>query len=308
MALRSLLIKSNGNTDHASIDLSNQFESRSFMRTALAWRGSITPRIMPRVFYAGVYSFWVVWLLSYFPSFVFSMTPFEYSGIVLGLVLVARVNAGLERWWEARKIWGSIVNQSRNLATIIYQYAPEKSVLKDTLLHWVALWPHTMREQLRGERELNNAHKLIQFEEVTKVAEAKHMPMFVSARIASLLQDMRKEGFDDFAFHRAERERSLLIDAIGACERIKNTPIPLVLAIKTRRFIFLFLLLLPVALRSDLGWLTPFVMCLTAYPLFSLDEIGVELQNPFAKTNLSHLPLDTICKTIEGNVLELKKF
>lgn len=80
---------------------------------------------------------------------------------------------------------------------------------------------------------------------------------------------------------------------------------PFVLAIKTRRFILLFLLLLPLALIERVDWLTPLVVALAAYPLFSLDEIGAELQNPFSPRNLSHLPLVGICNTIEGNVLSL---
>ena len=97
------------------------------------------------------------------------------------------------------------------------------------------------------------------------------------------------------------------MDAIGACERIRNTRMPLVLAIKTRRFIFLFLLLLPFALIDRAGFFTPLVVALVAYPLFSLDEIGAELQNPFSQRNLSHLPLETICRNIAGNVMGLRE-
>jgi putative membrane protein len=78
---------------------------------------------------------------------------------------------------------------------------------------------------------------------------------------------------------------------------------PVVFAIKARRFILVFLVLLPMALVERIGWGTPFVTGLVAYALFSLDQIGVELQNPFTKKNLSHLPLDEICETIESNVL-----
>ena len=131
--------------------------------------------------------------------------------------------------------------------------------------------------------------------------------MFVGAKVASIIKEMRKHGLDDFSFGRAERERSLLIDAIGACERIKTTPIPFVLAIKTRRFITLFLALLPFALIPEVGLITPLIVMLTSYPLFSLDQIGSELQNPFARENLSHLPIETICGKIEAQILSLDK-
>lgn len=244
--------------------------------------------------------------LKLFPQFSISITPFEYSGAVLGLLLVLRVNAGLDRWWEARKIWGSIVNQSRNLAIIGYEYTPVRDEVTETFLRWVAVWPHVMRESLRREKALVETEKLLGAVEADRIRSAQHMPIYVGARIARLLADLRSRGLDDFSFHRAERERSILIDDIGACERIRNTPIPLVLAIKTRRFIFLFLLLLPLALMERTDWLTPLVVALASYPLFSLDEIGAELQNPFSPRNLSHLPLNAICATIEDNVLSLE--
>jgi len=286
--------------------LTNQGEAKNFLRTALAWTGSVTPRVLPRVLAAAAYALAIAYISKLVPDFSIEITPFEYSGAVLGLLLVLRVNAGMDRWWEARKIWGSIVNQSRNLAIIGYEYSPKKDELTSQFLRWVAAWPHVMRESLRKETKLLETEKLLGAQDAQKVRMAQHMPTYVGAKVARLLSELRKQGLDDFAFQRAERERAILIDDIGACERIRNTPIPFVLAIKTRRFILLFLLLLPLALIHRLDWLTPLVVALAAYPLFSLDEIGAELQNPFSPRNLSHLPLVGICNTIEGNVLSLE--
>lgn len=284
----------------------NQGEAKNFLRTALAWTGSVTPRVLPRVIVTAVYSLVIVFLSRLFPQFSIEITPFEYSGAVLGLLLVLRVNAGMDRWWEARKIWGSIVNQSRNLAIIGYEYTPRKGEVTSQFLRWVAAWPHIMRESLRRETNLSEPEQLLGAEETQRIRSAQHMPTYVGAKLARLISELRKLGLDDFSFQRAERERAILIDDIGACERIRGTPMPFVLAIKTRRFILLFLLLLPLALIERLEWLTPLVVALVAYPLFSLDEIGAELQNPFSPRNLSHLPLVPICNTIEANVLSLE--
>lgn len=285
--------------------LTNRSEEKNFLKTALAWRGSISPRVLPRVAAAALYSTINLLIIVIFPDFLVPISPFEYSGAVLGLLLVLRVNSGLDRWWEARKIWGSIVNQSRNLATIAYEYTQDKNPSDKEFLKWVAAWPHVMRETLRRETALKEAERLLGMEEAEKIRNSQHMPTYIGQRIARMLMQMRSRGLDDFAFQRAERERAMLIDAIGACERILNTPIPLVLAIKTRRFILLFLLLLPLALIERTGWLTPLVVALASYPLFSLDEIGAELQNPFSPRNLSHLPLSPICANIEANVLAI---
>lgn len=286
-------------------EFTNQGEPKHFMKTALSWSGSVTPRVLPRVVVAALYSLAVVYLAKLFPQFSIPITPFEYSGAVLGLLLVLRVNQGIDRWWEARKIWGSIVNQSRNLAIIGYEYTPKGETGRQ-FLRWVAAWPHVMRESLRKETALLETERLLGLEEANRIRSAGHMPTYVGARLAKWLMQLRTLGLDDFAFQRAERERAILIDDIGACERIRNTPMPYVLAVKTRRFIFLFLLLLPLALIERAEWLTPLVVALASYPLFSLDEIGAELQNPFSPRNLSHLPLTGICNTIEANVLGLE--
>lgn len=286
-------------------DLTNKGESKSFLKTALAIKGSASPAITRRVVFTAFFSLACSFLFHHYPQVAIPITPFEYSGAVLSLFLLLRINSGLDRWWEARKIWGSIVNQSRNLAIIGYEYSSANQALSKTYLSWVAAWPHVMRESLRGEKNLSEVEELLGKEETNKIRNSQHMPTYVGAKIAEFLTMLRTRGLDNFAFQRAERERALLIDGIGACERIRNTPIPLAIAIIVRRFILLFLLLLPLGLVDRVVWLTPLVVALAAYPLFTLDEIGAELQNPFSPRNLSHLPLKNICLNIQANVLSL---
>lgn len=188
------------------------------------------------------------------------------------------------------------------MAIIGCKYSSQNTELSKRFLNWVAAWPHVMRESLRNQRELFEVAELLGNQPTDKIKASQHMPTYVGAKIAELIAELRKNGLDDFAFQRAERERALLIDAIGACERIRNTPIPFSIAIIVRRFILLFLLLLPLGLVDRVVWLTPVVVALAAYPLFYLDELGAELQNPFSPRNLSHLPLKSICLTIQSDL------
>jgi putative membrane protein len=131
--------------------------------------------------------------------------------------------------------------------------------------------------------------------------------MFVTGKIAALLQQARiQHKLSMFVFLECEEQRATLIDHIGSCERILKTPMPTVYAIKTRRFIFTYLLLLPFSLVNIIGLMSPLVVFLVTYPLLSLDRIGIELQKPFFKRSLSHLPLDTICDTIKQNSIALR--
>lgn len=282
-------------------------ERRCFWREALTVQGSVTPLVLGRVVAFGVLGLvaWLGYSAIGWDSFI-TLTPFEFVGVALGLLLVLRTNSGYDRWYEARKLWGGIVNQSRNLAILGLTFGPQREAWRQEFATWVAVFPHVVRHSLRGERDLSGIAELLSEEELAHVAAAEHMPMYVAARISRLLRSALESGeIDRFAFHRAEAERCALIDHLGACERILKTPLAAAFSIETRRFLFIYLALLPLALVKVVGPLTPLVIMMVAYPCLSLEQIGFDLQNPFSKSRLSHLPLDEISLAIEHNVLAL---
>ncbi len=286
---------------------------QGFWREACAIQGSVTPHVLPLVAGFGAIAA-VICGIAWFAEIRWQLrislavAPYEIAGAVLGLLLVLRSNAGYERWWEARRLWGGIVNQSRNRAISAMCYGPNDAGWRSRFVKWVAVFPHIARVSLRGESTPAEIASLIGSDEAISVANANHRPSCVALRLGKLLQEACGQlGMDRFAFLQLDRERAQLIDHIGACERILKTPLPLVYAIKVRRFIVLFLVTLPFSLlhRVENDWLVPLVTMLVAYPLVSLDQIGVELQNPFATSQLSHLPLTDISSTIEQNVIGL---
>ncbi|MGR9117205.1 MAG: bestrophin family protein [Gammaproteobacteria bacterium] len=285
----------------------NREEYPGFLRSALSWQGSVTPRILPSLLLASLYPLVIVLLDRYWRSLDFlDVAPFEYSGAVLGLVLVFRTNAGHDRWWEARKLWGGIVNQSRNIMIASLNYGPEDKIWREALVKWAITFSFAAKESLRQSKDFDALKELLTAEEVQSLQTAQHMPLFAATKMAKLFQQACfNHQLDAFAFLELERQRALLVDYIGGCERILKTPMPLVYAIKTRRFIFLFLLLLPFSFLDEAGIYSVIIFLLVAYPLLSLDRIGLELQNPFAINHLSHLPLDTICTTIKTNVMAI---
>ena len=281
-----------------------------FWRQAFAVHGSITPHVVPHVLLFGVLASVVcaaAWLFErlFQVRLGLAVAPYEFAGAALGLLLILRTNAGHSRWWEARKLWGGIVNQSRNLAITALAYGPSDPVWRQQFVRWASSFPHAARASLRGERTCPEIVALVGQEAATLIAAADHAPSYVALKLGALLRDATENhGMDRFAFLQADRERALLIDHIGGCERILKTPLPLVYAIKIRRFLVIFLVTLPFGLLHKVpgDWLIPLITMMVAYPLVSLDQIGIELQNPFAKDNLSHLPLDDIAATIERNL------
>ncbi len=286
----------------------NQYERESFFRSAVAISGSITPKVIRKVWIMMLYSSLISYLHHYVPSIALPVGPFEYAGLVMGLILVFRVNSGYDRWWEARKIWGNIVNNSRNLAIIIAKYTIDKEFdWKLKVTNYIAALPFLIKNNLRELSALDEVLELIPHELVDKLKDAKHKPNILVAEIANELNVARLNGsLDGFAFMQAEETRAALLDCQGACERIIKTPIPYVMAIKSRRFILLFLITLPFALVNTSTVINLLISGLVAYTLLSLDQIGLELQNPFSEKRLSHLPLGNICVTIRHNILEIQ--
>jgi putative membrane protein len=267
-------------------------------------QGSVTPYVIRRVMLFTAIAF-VVWIVAVWSQVHtgLEVAPYEIIGVVLALLLVLRTNAGYDRWYEARKLWGGIVNQCRNLGTIGAIYGPKERHWQDQFSRWTAAFAHACRHSLRDERDMSDLTELLGQEESGKLAKAPHLPMYVSGRLAAMLRQAVDTGsMDRFAFMQAEHERAALIDHIGACERIIRTPLAKVFSIKIRRFLFLYLLALPIAIVDKTGILTPLIVMVVAYPLLSLDQIGIELQSPFARDRLSHLPLDEIATNIENNV------
>ncbi len=296
--------------DSPSVESSNM-KWKSFWRDACAIRGSVTPHVLPNVFCVGLlasaFCAASVLLEKYFGIDVsLPLVPYELVGAALGLLLVLRTNAGYDRWWEARKLWGGIVNQSRNLAISGLTYGPTDETWRQNFVRLIATFPHAARMTLRGEKSCDAIESLLGAELAQEVVTTRHPPSAVVCKLSIFLrQACEVHGMDRLSFLQADRERAQLIDHIGACERILNTPLALAYSIKIRRFIAMFILTLPFALMHSFDniVLVPLVTMLTAYPLFSLDQLGIELQNPFNRQHLSHLPLDEISANIESNLL-----
>ena len=279
---------------------------RQFWRDALAWRGSVTPKVMPRVLAFGLYGLLVGIVHETLAWERLGAVPAQFTAAILVLLLVLRTNAGYERWWEARKLWGGIVNQSRNLTIGGLTYGPDDPGWRASFVRWSAAFCHAARGSLRGERQLPELTPLLGEEAAEHVRTAQHMPTAVALRLAALLREAVDRGaLDRVAFLAVDRERALLIDHVGGCERILKTPLPQIHTIKLRRFLVLYLIWLPLAAVGEPWWLPGPVTALVAYPMLGVDQIAVELENPFTAQNLSHLPLDDICATIQGNLLAL---
>lgn len=281
-------------------------EGGGFWRDVIRWHDNVAALIVRRVLVVGAYASLVNWLhfeIGWQPA---ETSIIEFAGAFLALMLVLRTNAGYDRWWEARRLWGGIVNQSRNLVVVAISYGPAEPAWRERLVRLVAAFAHVCRRSLRAQHEIPELERLLGEAEARRICDASHMPSVVSLEIAAMLRDAHARGaLPEAALLQAETQRGQLLDHIGGCERILRTRFPSVHRIALSQFILVYLAAFPFAILSEKFWVVPAVTMAVAYSLFAIDQIAREIGNPFSPHNRSHLPLDEVTDGIEGTVFDL---
>ena len=222
-------------------------------------------------------------------------------GMVISMLLVFRTNTAYERWWEGRKIWGSLVNSSRNLAMKVRSLVPSESQ------YFAAMIPNyafAMKNHLRGEHYKTELEETVDFNPAEYTA-ADHVPNKIALRLMERMEQLRKEGKilpEHLLFLQAELNN--FTDAVGACERIRKTPIPFSYSVFLKKFIFLYVMTLPFGFVFSLGyWVIP-VVSIIFYVLASLELIAEEIEDPFG-SDANDLPTEEIALGIRVSIRQL---
>lgn len=232
-------------------------------------------------------------------------TAHALVGGALALLLVFRTNSSYDRFWEGRKLWGGIVNETRNLARQASVFCRDRPSLVREIIGWTIAFPYACMHRLRGDRGLGPNLQDLPVGEVALVRESVHEPLAVARKLTRLLDEARAEGvLGEYQQMQVDQNIQLLIDYIGACERIHSTPIPFAYAVHLRRALFLYCLTLPFALAGKFAWGAVPATLIITYILFGIEEIGVEIEDPFG-TDTNDLPLEQICERIEATLRDV---
>ncbi|MDX5419684.1 MAG: hypothetical protein LPK09_10755 [Hymenobacteraceae bacterium] len=219
-------------------------------------------------------------------------------GFVISLLLVFRTNTAYDRWWEGRKIWGAITNSSRNLAIKLQAITTDE---KDRQFFRLMIpnYAFALKYLLRENEDFT------ELDPVLDLRKEKHLPNQVAAKMYSHLNAMHGQGKIDMAQMLVINEDlKALTDHCGACERIKNTPIPFTYSVFIKKFVFFYVMTLPFGWVFSMGYFIIPVVVLILYALASLELIAEEIENPFG-TDPNDLPVDQICHNIRKHVGEL---
>ncbi len=250
----------------------------------------------------GLYSLLPVWK-EYSPYQNIGDMPSQFHAalsLVLGALLVFRTNSAYARWWEARTLWGGLVNASRNLAIKLDCLATlteeDSALLRDRLVRFPrVLMEHLRRKPSPGSSPRSDAGS----------SDWDHRPAEIVHQIYAWVAKAKAAGtVDGDELRVLDRDLAILLDVCGGCERIARTPVVRSYRVFARQCIVLFLLTLPWGIAHDFGWWTVPLTIISAYFMLGLEIVAEHVEEPFGLDE-DDLDLEGLCKTIEKSVDEI---
>jgi putative membrane protein len=229
----------------------------------------------------------------------------QIAGFIISMVLVFRINTAYDRWWEGRKMWGSLLNNSRNLAIKLNMFIPKDEIaLRKELHELISNYAFALKEHLRNNTIIEEIKFNKNFTE-ENFSKASHKPNHIAIHLNTLVLGICKKHLNtqnDYLI--LDKNLNEFTDICGACERIKNTPIPYSYSIFIKKIIFLYIITMPVTFGLTIGyWAIPIVMIMF-YAFASLELISEEIEDPFG-TDSNDLPTDEISARIKENTQEI---
>lgn len=245
----------------------------------------------------------LAWVQKEFDFEIFNLPMAFHTvlGLVIGLLLVFRTNTAYDRWWEGRKKLGSLVNTSRHLALTSKNYLNE-----DHVFNILQIFPFVLKEHLRKENWDLLPPSLRQ-KMSAGFENAKHKPNFLLQELTScFMHALKEKKITGEQLLILEEDVSNLMDILGACERIRNTPIPFGYSIHLKRILLIYLLTIPFGFVKTMGWYSIPFMVLVFYTMIGIELMGEEIEEPFG-TDINDLPFDELAEKIKGNIEEIEQ-
>lgn len=273
-----------------------------------AYSRGILRKLRPSLIFMSIYTTVICVVAIKYLELPFNSTTQVHSilSIVLGLFLVFRMNSAYERWWEGRSKWGLMVNDSRNLAQKLSAILP-KNEIKNRLFFKIMLgnFPFALKEHLRQGVLFDEIENPGSDKAMEQLKSAKNVPNVILTLIYARIQTL-------FAAQVITGEQLIVLDTElhqyssiqGACERIKNTPIPYSYSMYIKKFIFIFVVTLPFGFVTAFSYFTIPIVIMLFYILVSIELIAEEIEDPFGH-DINDLPTDELSEKIRNDVNEI---
>jgi ion channel-forming bestrophin family protein len=282
-----------------------------WFRMLLAWRGSVLPQLLPRLFL--IFCISIVALAAHDHLLPISLNlnttaPFSLIGIALAVFLGFRNNASYDRWWEARKLWGQLLNESRSLTrqalTLPTRTLPKEEV--GEFLVALGALAHALRHQLRRSDPREDLAARLPAALCERVMASRYRPATLMLYLGEWVQRHAQAGaLDPMAVIAFDRNLNGMSDVIGGCERIVSTPLPFAYSVMIHRTVYFFCASLPFGLVDSIGIFTPVFAVFVAYTFMAHEAIASQLEEPFG-TDENDLALNTMSAVIEDALRDLR--
>jgi putative membrane protein len=282
------------------------YNPKNWLNFIFSFHKSDTVRMMwKELVYISLLSILIAYIeITFFPEAYFLKnltTVYSLLGFVISLLLVFRTNTAYDRWWEGRKAWGAFVNDTRSLSSklsAVALTAEERSTFSRLIpLFVIATKQHLRNQDLKEEASAGHYLEGLDL--------SGHQPLriiqLLRVEIEKLLQ---KETIHKESWLALNRDLDSLINSLGVCERIKNTPIPFSYSLFIKKFIFIYVVTMPLAFVPLFGYLSAFISTFVFYALVSMELLAEEIEDPFG-SDQNDLPTDQLCLTIQKNCQQI---
>lgn len=234
--------------------------------------------------------------------------PMPLFGAALTLFLGFRTNAAYGRWWEARTLWGALINSSRSLAritvTLTRQKDGEADDLRDSVILHMVTFVHVLRCQLRGQDPSADIQRILGEKEIPHILERHNRPNALLEDISVVYGEaLDRDRINPIQQRIVEATLTDIANAQGGMERIKNTPLPSGFRAFPNLATRIFCIFLPIELVADIGYATPIVSTLIGMVFVAALRIAEDLSDPFAN-DVHDVPLLSMCTTIEIDLMQ----
>jgi ion channel-forming bestrophin family protein len=289
------------------------YDPKDWARALMRFQRSDTMRrLLPWIAVVCLYTWFIAWLeIEYWR--LGADTPVRninimhsILGVVMSFSLVFRTNTAYERWWEARKLWGQLTNSSRNLAMKLSAILPHDSQAQRAYFKQIIpVFAETLKNRLREESARVELFDDLDESLRNKIDSTKHLPNQVNRMLIERVYQLEKEGkITPHQLLTLEPDMRVFAEVAGACERIKNTPIPYSYSAFIKKFILIYVLTLPFGFAFSLGYLCIPVVGFIFYVLASLELIAEEIEDPFGSDE-NDLPLNRMVEGMKMQIDEL---